>query len=153
MFKSYALPWWRLIFPAMLLVTLLAACDNPPAASTPAASTPGASTPGQPQAATTVRPASSLPTNTPNLSTAEGRINSGNTHFQNNEFNEAIADYTEAIAIKPQPIISVPPDNTDRRSDNVLYTGANWPSSDELSARPVGKPPSKVGKKRTSAGA
>jgi tetratricopeptide (TPR) repeat protein len=101
MFNSCALPRWRLIFPAMLLVTLLAACDNPPAASTPAANTPGASTPGQPQAAITVRPASSLPTNTPNLSTAEGRINSGNTHFQNNECNEAIADYTEAIKMQP----------------------------------------------------
>src|SRR5438034_11409108 len=101
MFNSYAPPRWRLLFPAMLLVTLLvtllAACDNPPAVSTPVAS----ATPGQPQAATTVRPASTLPTKTPDLGTAEGRIDSGNTHFQNNEFNEAIADYTEAIKMQP----------------------------------------------------
>ena len=102
MLKPYAPARRRLLFPIILLsllLPLLAACDNPPAANTPVAgavATPGQTTPG-----VSVQQVTREPTRTPNLATVEGRIDSGNTHFQNNEFTEAVADYTEAIKMQP----------------------------------------------------
>ena len=80
--RSRALSAWRLLPVAVLMALLLAACDNPPA-STPATN----GTTGQTQASTPGGPTERPPTKTPDLATASGRVDSGNTHFQNNEFD------------------------------------------------------------------
>jgi len=98
MFKLYPLPVLRLLLAGVVMGVLLAACDNPPASTPVVGNTTGgttgqASTPGGP----TERP----PTMTPDLATASGRVDSGNTHFEKNEFDAAIADYTQAIQMQP----------------------------------------------------
>src|SRR4051794_34177996 len=97
MLKEYGHAVQRLLLPAVMLVLVLAACDNP---QTPA-NTPVAGNTAPQQTGGQVEVATKGPTKTPDITTAEGRLDSGNTHFENNEFNEAIADYTEAIKLQP----------------------------------------------------
>src|SRR4051812_34388791 len=97
MFKLCSLTVGRLLLLAVLLAVLLAGCDNPSPSGTPVT---GDAT-GTPLASKTGFPTPRPPTKTPDLNTAEGHLDSGNTHFQNNEFDQAIADYTEAIKLQP----------------------------------------------------
>src|SRR5207237_5765329 len=105
MLNPYSPARKRSLFPIVLLLSrllpLLAACDNPPAANTPVAGAGAGATPGRTTPGVSAQQVTREPTRTPNLATVEGRIDSGNTHFQNNEFTEAVADYTEAIKMQP----------------------------------------------------
>src|SRR5437868_15072355 len=104
MLRSFRFSFSLLILPLVmvgLLAVLVAACDNPPAtptgALTPANSgEPPTATRANPYPGFTVLPNGGTPWPSVTPGSVEDHVNRGNDAFQRDQFDEAIAQYTQA---------------------------------------------------------